>query len=281
MTDEKAIVELATWLQTAPGRHLLQWESERLDAAVADIFGFHALQLGMPELSGLRANRMPHRWLGLEQHEADEAQASPAVALLCDFDALPFESSSLDLVLLPHTLEFAPDPHHTLREVERVLRPEGRLVITGLNPASAWGLRQNLGHLVGRLPLRDRPPYLPSVGEFIGYWRLRDWLRLLSFEVEAADFGLYAPPLRSEKWLRRWDWIEPIGRHWWPVLGAVYFIVAVKRVHGMRLVGLKRAGKARVKARAAVALNRHGAAMLPSPTPPRHNNNEASKEPCA
>ena len=281
MTDEKTIVELAAWLQTAPGRHLLQWESERLDAAVADIFGFHALQLGMPELAGLRANRMPHRWLGLEQHEADQAQADPAVALLCDFDALPFASSSLDLVLLPHTLEFAPDPHHMLREVERVLRPEGRVVITGLNPASAWGLRQNLGHLVGRLPLRQTAPYLPSVGEFIGYWRLRDWLRLLSFDVEAADFGLYAPPLRSEKWLRRWDWIEPVGRHWWPVLGAVYFIVAVKRVHGMRLIELKRARKTRVKARAAVALSQRGASALPASAPIAHSNSPTSKETCA
>ena len=42
-----------------------------------------------------------------------------------------------------------------------------------------------------------------------------------------------------------------MGERWWPVFGAVYFLVAVKRVRGMRLVGLAR-HEAR-KARAAPA----------------------------
>ncbi|MCV2370835.1 class I SAM-dependent methyltransferase [Roseateles oligotrophus] len=263
MAGEAAIIELAAWLQTPPGRYLLAWEQAQMDAAVVDLFGFHALQLGLPELPGLRSNRMPHRWLALprpESHFESHAQqrpvvalSAPGVALHCDFDSLPFESGSLDLVVLPHALELARDPHQTLREVERVLRPEGRLVILGLNPASLWGLRQNLASM---LPGRPRP-YLPQDGEFIGYWRLRDWLRLLSFEVEAAQFGCYRPPLRSAAWLARWDWVEPIGARWWPVLGAVYFIKAVKRVHGMRLVGLERSRSARRSSAPAVAVQQH------------------------
>lgn len=257
MTVETSIVELARWLQTPPGRLLLAWEQQRLDAAVVDVFGFHALQLGLPELDGLRSNRMPHRWQACEDaQQLAELPSGVKGAVLCEFDELPFETASLDLVLLPHTLELVPDPHRALREVERVLRPEGRLVICGINPASSWGLRQNLGRLFGHLPGRHRPRYLPEAGEFIGYWRLRDWLRLLSFEVQSADFGLYQPPLRSARWLRRWGWIEPVGRHWWPVLGAVYFIVAVKRVHGMRLIGLAKKGRRRRQPQAAVVLNR-------------------------
>ena len=90
------------------------------------------------------------------------------------------------------------------------------------------------------LARRQRNLFLPSAGEFIGYRRLRDWLRLLSFEVEAGRFGCYLPPFRSEKWLARFGWMEGTGDRWWPVFGAVYFIVAVKRVRGMRLVGLVR-----------------------------------------
>lgn len=254
MTREASIIELADWLQTAPGRYLLAWEQARLDAAVVDLFGFHALQLGLPELDGLGANRMPHRWLALDGLEQPLLADAPKaiVALHCEFDELPFEASSLDLVVLPHVLELARDPHQTLREVERVLRPEGRVVILGLNPASLWGLRQNLGRL-----LPGRRLFLPQAGDFIGYWRLRDWLRLLSFEVEGAQFGCYSPPLRSERWLRRWRWLEGLGSRWWPVLGAVYFIVAVKRVHGMRLVGLARQPKRASKAAPAVALHQH------------------------
>ena len=136
--------------------------------------------------------------------------------------------------MLPHALELNADPHATLREVGRVLVPEGRVVISGLNPASLWGLRQRRAHLYQRLGWGA--PFLPSAGEFIGYWRLRDWLRLLNFEVEAGDFGCYRPAVRSEKWLGRFEWMDWAGDHWWPIFGAVYFLVAVKRVHGMRLL---------------------------------------------
>ena len=232
---------------------------------MADLFGFHALQLGLPELDALRANRMPHRWVGTESAAgAPRAAAGPAapaattiraaVALHCDFDALPFDANSLDLVVLPHALELARDPHLALREVERVLVPEGRVVIVGFNPSSLWGVRQALGQLQRRLGLGTRRDlFLPDAGEFLGYRRLRDWLRLLSFEVEAGRFGCYRPPLASPQWLSRFAWADRVGERWWPVFGAVYFVVAVKRVRGMRLVGLARAGRSALQGAAAPA----------------------------
>ncbi len=294
-----AAAELSRWLATPPGRYLLDWEQRFIDAAVVDLFGFHALQLGLPQLQGLRANRMPQRWLALE-HLPDPSAGSPGsapviptddrlagraidpqaapghpplhplntqpepravnaappqAAVYCEFDALPFPSSSLDLVVLPHTLELAADPHRCLREVERVLRPEGRVVILGLNPASLWAVRQNLARVNGRLLGRAPTLYLPEEGEYIGYWRLRDWLRLLSFEVAHARFGCYRPPLLSEVWLERWQWLERPGSKWWTVLGALYGVVAVKRVHGMRLVGLARSKTRGAKAAPAVAMH--------------------------
>ena len=232
-----SIIELAQWLQSPPGRYLLAWEQAQIDHTVADLFGFHALQLGLVELEALRANRMPQRWVAsdslrlrqpLPLPPVDEALASlqpmlPGLALLCDFDALPFPSQSLDLVVLPHTLELTRDPHDTLREVERVLRPEGRLVIVGFNPASLWGLRQSAGRLRQRLG-SDAPLYLPNAGELIGYGRVRDWLRLLGFEVERGRFGLWRPPLWSERGLARTAWLDAAGARAWPVLGAVYLV---------------------------------------------------------
>jgi SAM-dependent methyltransferase len=206
-----------------------------MDAAVVDIFGYHALQLGLPQLDGLHANRMPHQWLALECSSHVKMGATRQVALLNDFTALPFASSSLDLVVLPHTLEFSQDPHATLREVERVLVPEGRVVICGMNPASLWGFKQGRGRLYQRLGRGTL--FLPEGGDFIGYWRLRDWLRLLSFDVEHGEFGCYRPAMRSETWLNRFDWMDRLGARWWPILGAAYFVVAVKRVRGMRLMG--------------------------------------------
>ena len=254
----------------APGQSLLDWEQQQMDRLVADVFGFHALQLGLPELDALRANRMPHRWLAVDtayQTWAPPAELAPLVhepvqgdagvvtgaplGLRCDFEALPFPSSSLDLVVLPHALELARDPHHTLREVERVLVPEGRVVIAGFNPASLWGLWQRMGRWGASSAL-----VLPQ-GEFIAYWRLRDWLRLLDLEVEAGCFGCYRPMVRQQRSWDRLAWMENAGDRWWPVLGAVYFVVAVKRVHGMHLVGKVRRSRLSPAAAPSVVAQRH------------------------
>lgn len=264
------IIDLGAWLKTPAGAYLKAWESARFDEAVSDIFGYHALQLGLPELDTLQTNRMPRQWLSLDSlgHLAGAGSAAETpsiqadvrkIALLTHSAALPFSANSLDLIVLPHTLELSPDPHATLREVERVLVPEGRVVISGLNPASLWGLRQRRARLTSRLGLGEL--YLPHDGDFIGHWRLRDWLRLLSFEVESAQFGCYRPALSSARWLGRFAWMDWAGSRWWPIFGAVYFLVATKRVRGMRL--LEPAWKAR-PARSpapAVVANRHGASQ--------------------
>lgn len=271
------IIGLAGWLKTPPGSYLLAWEHEQFDHAVSDIFGYHALQLGFEELDALRANRMPHQWLALNEVPVEQtAQAGdetppPAAssrrraALVTDPGALPFAEASLDLVVLAHTLELSQDPHATLREVERVLVPEGRVVISGLNPTSLWGMRQSRVHFYKRLGMKDQ--FLPEAGEFIGYWRLRDWLRLLSFEVESAHFGCYRPALTSQKWLDRFDWMDQAGRRWWPIFGAVYFVVAVKRVRGMRL--LEPAWRSRRAPAVSAVVARRASVGGPAPSVPQ------------
>ncbi len=246
------IIGLTDWLKTPPGEYLLAWEHEQFDQAVSNIFGYHALQLGLPELNTLQSNRIPHRWLAVsslapidnltaDARLSSQQSARPKAALAAEPGALPFAASSLDLLVLPHTLDLSLDAHATLREVERVLVPEGRVVISGMNPASLWGMRQSRAHLYRRLG-RGRL-FLPESGEFIGYWRLRDWLRLLSFEVESARFGCYRPAFETQAWLSRFEWMDKAGQRWWPIFGAAYFLVAVKRVRGMRL--LEPAWKAR------------------------------------
>lgn len=264
----RKFIGLRRWLETPPGQYLLEWEQRETDEAVADLFGFHAVQLGVPALDALRANRMPNRWLVDDGRDApdpsnpEEEGARGAqwgkVVLQCDFDALPFPSNSIDLLVMPHTLEQARDPHLTLREAERVLMPEGRLVIVGFNPRSLWGLRQRAGRFrPWSVPADPGRSFVPHDGENLAYRRLRDWLRLLGFEVEGGRFGCYRPPLMTEKWLSRWSWAESMGDRWWPVFGAVYMVVAVKRVRGMRLVGLARKEKPRTARAPAVATHRH------------------------
>ncbi|MEZ5740191.1 MAG: class I SAM-dependent methyltransferase [Burkholderiaceae bacterium] len=221
-----------TWLESAPGRYVIGWEQDQLDQLVADIFGFVALQCGMRELQGLAQNRMRSRVLVSRSNDAAhyrETQRRPDV-VIDTYEDLPFQSESVDLVVLPHVLEFADDPHQVLREMDRILRPEGRILITGFNPVSLWGAGQMGARLLGR-------HLLPQQGHFISLPRLRDWFKLLSFEFERGSYGCYRPPFRTDRWLERTAFLESAGDRWWPICGGVYTITAVKRVRGMRIIG--------------------------------------------
>lgn len=216
---------LAEWFGTPLGHYVLEWEHRQYDRATEDVFGFRAAQVGLPEFDMLRQNRIPFRF-----SVALEAGAQVAA----DPIQLPFDSQSLDLLALPHALETHTEPHGILREIERVLRPEGQVVISGFNTISLWRARQALWRLGERFSGHRRPA--PWDASFIGLFKLRDWLRLLGLELNGGRFGCYAPPFRNARWIERCRFLEAVGDRWWPIAGAVYVVRAVKRVHGMRLV---------------------------------------------
>ncbi len=209
---------LHDWFETPLGQYLLDKERAYLDDVTPDVFGFHALQLGLAGYDLLRENRIAHRM-------RVAATGHPDVYARCH--ELPFATQSIDLVLLPHVLEFAEEPHAVLREVDRVMMPEGRLVIIGFNPWSLWGLRSALGPSRGEVPWN---------GRFVSLLRVKDWLALLGFDVSAGRLTAYAPPFVSEGVRRRFAFMEPAGDRWWAVGGAVYMLQAIKRVRGMRLI---------------------------------------------
>ena len=205
------------WFATPLGQYLLTREQNYFDQAVADVFGYNALQLGLPGLDLLRASRIPLRC------HVDPAE--PA-GLRADFRDLPIASNSVDLVVLPHALEFSDDPHQILREVARMLMPEGQVMIACFNPWSLWGFRRAFG----------RKSQYPWSGRFIHLARLKDWCALLGLEISGGRMGCYVPPCTSEKWLARYAFMESAGDRWWPIGGGVYFLQAVKRVRGLRLI---------------------------------------------
>jgi SAM-dependent methyltransferase len=244
--SDRTIIDWPAWTDSPPGRYVLEWEQAQLDRVVSDVFGYHALQLGLPQLDALRENRMPCRGLVLDAASgasapyefprtagagAPEKHAPPGRSTVwCDLLDLPFEAQSVDLIVMPHTLEFTRDPHRLLREAERVLMPEGQLIILGFNSLSLWGARQSAGKVTGR-------PFIPAAHDLIAFTRLKDWIKLLGFDLERGRFGCYRPPLVSDQWLARYSFMEAAGDRWWPIFGATYMVKAIKRVPGMRLIG--------------------------------------------
>ena len=208
---------LNDWLSTPQGVYLLKCEQALFDHGVADIFGFNALQLNLAEYDLLRANRMPLRLVA-----GNEA----GVQVRLDMSEFPFGEGSLDLLLLPHVLEFHDHPHQVLREVARMLRPGGSVIISGFNPRSLWGIWRVLSSRT----------HCPWRGNFIALSKLKDWLALLGFEVVTGRFTCYAPPLIKKRWLSYFNFMELAGDRWWAAWGGVYFLQAIKHVPGGNMI---------------------------------------------
>ncbi|WP_236822579.1 class I SAM-dependent methyltransferase [Andreprevotia sp. IGB-42] len=206
----------AAWLATPLGQYVAAEERNWYDRTVVDIFGYKAVQLELPQFDALRTNRMPWRaTLGLAQ----------GCRLRCDPAALPVAEQSLDLLVLPHVLDFSLDPHAVLREAERVLAPQGRLLVTGFNPWSLWGMRK-----------LKRNGEMPWQGQFVAMPRLKDWLALLGLETVRGEYLCYRPPVQREGVLARSGFMETAGDRWWPAAGGIYCLDVVKRVRGMRVI---------------------------------------------
>jgi SAM-dependent methyltransferase len=183
-----------------------------------DTFGYYLLQVGAVERfrEALGSSRIRHRI----RIPCSGTSGRGGLQILGRPTELPIATDGVDAVVLPHTLDFAPDPRLVLREVERVLIPEGRVLIFGFNALSTWGLF--------RVIYRYRR-HVPWCGHFMTAYRVEDWLKLLGFDVEMRELLMFRPPLHGAL-SPRLDWLDRLGRRLWPALGGIYAIRAVKRV---------------------------------------------------
>jgi SAM-dependent methyltransferase len=132
---------------------------------------------------------------------------------------LPVASDSVDAVLLPHTLDYSDRPHEILREVQRVLRSDGHVVVLGFKPGGLWGFRR-------LLPGAGLPP---GIDHLISDRQLTDWLKLLDFRIQNSRRYFFRWPLLGRRRPTSPAW-ERRGQRWWPELSACYMLTAQKRV---------------------------------------------------
>jgi SAM-dependent methyltransferase len=217
--------KLRQWYQFGLGQHLAHEECEKLEQILPTLFGYHLAQIGYlckPEY--FQASYIRNKFV----LDTDLKHHNENICLYGEPHNLPLESDSIDLVILPHTLEMHSTPHKVLREAERVLMPEGHIIILGFNPWSLWGLRK----LVWRR--RDQVPWC---AKFITPMRVKDWLSLLGFDQESFKTFNFSLPVNNEHFLRRTARLNKLGQQLWPAFGSVYMFVAKKRVSTLTPIG--------------------------------------------
>ena len=216
---------LRDWYAHPLGQVLLEEERRALSGILPDLFGYYLVQVGAVTDTYLLGASLIRYHVVIDPDcpagpcAGDEA--GRASGMYGRAGVLPLQSDAVDVVVLPHTLDFESAPHEVLREVERTLVPEGHVVVMGFNPWSLWGLR--------RLFTWRRRRHAPWRGAFRSIMRIKDWLALLGFDVIATRSCFFRPPLRHPGLLRRLLWMERLGGRWWPYLGGTYIIVARKR----------------------------------------------------
>lgn len=211
------------WLASAYGQSCLGAEKPRVDRALRQISGPRVLQIGDAfDGHSLRALDFPQL---IKVNDGLTAVPESISAIISDPAFLPFDAGCLSAVVLPHVLEGHQLPHQVLREAQRVLMPEGHLILTGFNPASILGLQRYLN------------PAAAYKGHYYSVKRVKDWLQLLGFEIIASEMYQYAPLVKSDGLRNGLNFINYAGDRWLPMSGGGYMISAKKREVGMRLVG--------------------------------------------
>ncbi len=201
-----------SWYQLGSGSAIRDCLQKDFDQAIAQSFGYFAIKLG--PLSGQLAHDVSpiKTWVDISHktiHKPD--------VLVSNYQSLPIASDSVDLVVVSHLLEYVPSPHLLLREIERIIIPGGKVIISGINPLSWYRLKSSLSLLKKRQM---------NENQFIGLSKVMDWLKLLGFE-ELASGGL-------DRWCHSKNgfWFGQVGSR----LSNHYFIMAEKTVSQMTLI---------------------------------------------
>lgn len=212
-----------TWQSITNGKLI----AESIDLELAQwwpkIFGYYMLKVGALS-SEISTDKSPIK------HQIKISGYQENTHLVAELDDLPIATHSIDVCLLSHVLEFSIDPHHVIREVDRVLIENGYIILTGFNPFSLAGLNKFIPYRRKKSPWNER---------LFSPMRVKDWLQLMGFEIQQDHRILYASlstPLSDKSREAKW---RKVAAKLLPNLGAVYVLVAKKRVRPLTPIKAK------------------------------------------
>ena len=197
--------KLQQWLLYTPhGQYTLLNERKFYQNAVNNVFGYHSLQIGLPEINFLQGNKINSRFIlgkDIKSHLA----------------YLPFENNSIDLIVCPHALEYTPNYEQVLNEFQRVLISRGKLILTVFNCSSFFSYQAKKNN------------YLKDM-EAIKLSTIKQQLYNSNLNIQGGKFLGYCPIFDTEKTISRLDFLDKIGDRWFPTFANVFGLVATKDV---------------------------------------------------
>lgn len=216
--SQRLVVQWNQWLNKSLGQLVINTEKELLSSFLSGKYGKHVVLVGVPHQTALI------KFLDLPCHSL----VTPLVfhhpgelkIIESSFYELPLASGSVDVVVLPHTLELVDNPRQLLAEACRIIKPEGHLIICGFNPYSLWGLTKFL---------RRRNSVLPLFRS-LQQGTLKKWLQLSDFELVKQSSALYSPPMENTRFLKKLQFLEWLGNKCHLPCGAVYVLMARAKV---------------------------------------------------
>lgn len=212
---------IRSWFASDLGRHVLKTELAMLEQLLPGFFGYHLAQFSVQD-------RVLHEASPIQNKIILNLDTTKA-GLVSNPTQLPFANDSIDVAILHHLLDFAESPQKILRELARVTMPMGHIVIVGFNPMSLWGAWRTVVRATRR---KDIAPWN---GTFIRSGRLMDWLNLLDFKIDRAQYSIYRPPVNQYLGEVN-DYSYGVSRTLNLPIGSVYVIVARKHVGAVRSI---------------------------------------------
>ena len=214
---QESLRQMEAWYGKTPGQLLLKAEKQQLDGVLSRLFGYYLLQLGGPSDFNL-LSESPIRCCVRASPEVNPNFSGLNMA--SHLEDLPFSDNAIDVVLLPHVLEFSERPQAVLQEVKRILIPEGYAIIFSFNPSSLWNL--------------------PKIkGRFHSVRLLRQWLEKNELSVIDCRSLFFRPFLASSRLQSKLLFLEGMGQLCWPFCGAVNMIMVKKRLHALTPIRLR------------------------------------------
>lgn len=201
------------WLTHYLGSSLLESEKQFLKSSLAGCYGKHVLLIGVPHQHALlECSVMINQVLLtplINKHKHYKCIES-------EYHKLPIAPGSVDLVIVPHTMDFLDNPRQLLMEACKVVKPEGLIIIMGFNPISPWGFKK----------WWSKSKHMPWLGAFINAKKVKNWIKLADFELVKQDMLLFRPPLTHQGLFKKMKFLEWLGKKVYAPFGGVYVLTA-------------------------------------------------------